>query len=142
MQYAKTQPVLNVEESDRLSFLPYLFGNDFMLAELQVYALAKKLVPEYAGGFWHFIRLPEGGGYMMPDCGPVHMVNGDNWFDRTVSADAAGIILTALTINRRLWTHHDCGHEALTHLFKLRDAQLWNHIAFHPECCAIYAALD
>ncbi|HBZ9233281.1 TPA: antirestriction protein, partial [Klebsiella pneumoniae] len=22
------------------------------------------------------------------------------------------------------------------------DAQLWNHITFHPECSAIYAALD
>ncbi|SJE30997.1 putative antirestriction protein [Shigella sonnei] len=32
MQYAK--PVtLNVEECDRLSFLPYLFGNDFLYAE-------------------------------------------------------------------------------------------------------------
>ena len=30
MQYAK--PVtLNVEECDRLSFLPYLFGNDFCM---------------------------------------------------------------------------------------------------------------
>nr|AVI43592.1 hypothetical protein [Klebsiella pneumoniae] len=55
-----TCPVLNVEESDRLSFMPYLFGTDFMLAELQVYALAKKWMPGYEGGFWHFIRLPEG----------------------------------------------------------------------------------
>nr|MDN1153208.1 antirestriction protein [Escherichia coli] len=23
-----------------------------------VYALAKKMMPEYEGGFWHFIRLP------------------------------------------------------------------------------------
>lgn len=39
MQYAK--PVtLNVEECDRLSFLPYLFGNDFLYAEAYVYALA------------------------------------------------------------------------------------------------------
>lgn len=37
MQYAK--PVtLNVEECDRLSFLPYLFGNDFLYAEAYVYA--------------------------------------------------------------------------------------------------------
>ncbi|MCV3120782.1 antirestriction protein, partial [Escherichia coli] len=28
MQYAKSV-TLNVEECDRLSFLPYLFGNDF-----------------------------------------------------------------------------------------------------------------
>ncbi|EON0390448.1 antirestriction protein, partial [Escherichia coli] len=49
MQYAK--PVtLNVEECDRLSFLPYLFGNDFLYAEAYVYALAKKMMPEYEGG--------------------------------------------------------------------------------------------
>ncbi|GDA11656.1 antirestriction protein [Escherichia coli] len=91
MQYAK--PVtLNVEECDRLSFLPYLFGNDFLYAEAYVYALAQKMMPEYQGGFWHFIRLPDGGGYMMPDGDRFHLVNGENWFDRTVSADAAGII--------------------------------------------------
>lgn len=45
MQYAK--PVtLNVEECDRLSFLPYLFGNDFLYAEAYVYALAQKMMPE------------------------------------------------------------------------------------------------
>ncbi|EAY6621364.1 antirestriction protein, partial [Salmonella enterica] len=38
--------------------------------------------------------------------------------------------------------HHDCGNAALTHLYMLRDTQLWNHITFHPECNAIYAALD
>ena len=85
MQYVTTRPVLNVEECDRLSFMPYLFGTDFMLAELQVYALAKKWMPGYEGGFWHFIRLPEGGGYMMPDCGRGHLASSENWFDRTVS---------------------------------------------------------
>ena len=76
MQYAK--PVtLNVEECDRLSFLPYLFGNDFLYAEAYVYALAQKMMPEYQGGFWHFIRLPDGGGYMMPDGDRFHLVNGE-----------------------------------------------------------------
>ncbi len=133
MQYAK--PVtLNVEECDRLSFLPYLFGLDFLYAEASVYALAKKMMPEYEGGFWHFIRLPDGGGYMMPDGDRFHMVNGANWFDRTVSADAAGIILTSLVINRQLWLYHDSGDAGLTQLYRMRDAQLWRHIEFHPEC--------
>ena len=48
MQYAK--PVtLNVEECDRLSFLPYLFGLDFLYAGASVYALAKKMMTEYEG---------------------------------------------------------------------------------------------
>ena len=120
MQYAK--PVtLNVEECDRLSFLPYLFGNDFLYAEAYVYALAQK---------------------MMPDGDRFHLVNGENWFDRTVSADAAGIILTSLVINRQLWLYHDSGDAGLTHLYRMRDAQLCSHIEFHPECNAIYAALE
>ncbi|EFD9842361.1 antirestriction protein, partial [Escherichia coli] len=49
MQYAKSV-TLNVEECDRLSFLPYLFGQDFLYAEASVYALAKKMMPEYEGG--------------------------------------------------------------------------------------------
>ena len=104
--------------------------------------LAKKMMPEYEGGFWHFIRLPDGGGYMMPDGDRFHIVNGANWFDRTVSADAAGVILTSLVINRQLWLYHDSGDAGLTHLYRMRDAQLWRHIEFHPECNAIYAALD
>lgn len=48
MQLATRQHTLNVEESDRLSFLPYMFGTDFMLAELQVYALAKNGCPNTA----------------------------------------------------------------------------------------------
>ncbi|ELD5877094.1 conjugation system SOS inhibitor PsiB [Escherichia coli] len=43
------------------------------------------MMPEYQGGFWHFIRLPDGGGYMMPDGDRFHLVNGENWFDRTVN---------------------------------------------------------
>ena len=62
--------------------------------------------------------------------------------DRTVSADAAGIILTSLVINRQLWLYHDSGDVGLTQLYRMRDAQLWRHIEFHPECNAIYAALD
>jgi hypothetical protein len=93
-------------------------------------------------GFPCFIRLPDGGGYMMPDGDRFHLVNGANWFDRTVSADAAGIILTSLVINRQLWLYHDSGDAGLTQLYRMRDAQLWRHIEFHPECNAIYAALD
>ncbi|MDW5657226.1 antirestriction protein, partial [Klebsiella pneumoniae] len=36
--YHARQTMLNVEESDRLSFLPDLFGNDFLAGEMQVYA--------------------------------------------------------------------------------------------------------
>ncbi|PVZ84163.1 antirestriction protein [Serratia sp. S1B] len=133
---------LQVCESDRLSFLPDLFGEDFMAAEMQVYALADQYFTGYNGGFWHFIRLQNGGGYMAPDCDKVHLINGENWFDKTVSGDAAGIILTSMAINRRCWQHHDKGDAGLVELFIQREEQLWSFIESHPECSEIYRALD
>lgn len=142
MQYATRRAVPDVEETDRLSFMSYMFGDDFMLSELMVYALAQKHLPGSTGGTWHFIRLPEGGGYMMPDNAHCHLVNNENWFDSTVSADAAGIILTAMALCQRCHTHHDCGHCGLTQLFLFREAQLFRFIESHPECAAIKAALN
>lgn len=68
MQYVTTRPVLNVEEYDRLSFMPYMFGMDFMLAESQVYALAKQWMPEYSSEFWHFIRAGGDAGRSVLSC--------------------------------------------------------------------------
>ena len=140
--YHVCQTALDVEESDRLSFLPELFGTDFLAAEMQVYALAEKHITDYCGGFWHFIRIPEGGGYMMPDGDRFHLTNPDNWFDRSVSADAAGIIITALAINRRIWLPYERGDVALTRHLMVQESCLWNFISSHDECAAICAALD
>lgn len=49
---------------------------------------------------------------------------------------------TEKPVNRQLWLYHDSGDAGLTQLYRMRDAQLWRHIEFHPECNAIYAALD
>ncbi|WP_416376794.1 antirestriction protein [Klebsiella pneumoniae] len=96
-------------------------------------------MPGYEGGFWHFIRLPEG---RLHDAGlwPVHLVSSENWFDR-MQRRRGGHYSDQPAINRRLAAHHDSSNPALTRLY-MRDAQLWNHITFHPECSAIYAALD
>ena len=55
MQHAHSI-TLQVCESDRLSFLPDMFGDDFLSAEMQVYSLADRYLPQYTGGFWLFIR--------------------------------------------------------------------------------------
>jgi hypothetical protein len=141
MQHAHSV-TLQVCESDRLSFLPDLFGEDFLPAEMQVYSLADRYLPQYPGGFWHFIRLPEGGDYMAPDSDRVHLINADNWFDKTLSGDAAGIVLTALAINRRCWLHHDRGNAGLVKLLMQREEQLWRYIETHPERADICRALD
>lgn len=140
--HANTTLNLHVSESDRLSFLPYLFGDDYLLAEMQVYATADRYLPQYTGGVWHFIRLPEGGGYMAPDSDRVHLVNDDNGFDKTLSGDAAGIVVTLLAINRRCWLHHDRGYAGRVQLFMQREQQLYDYIDTHPERADILRTLD
>ncbi len=39
----------------------------------------------------------------------------------------------SLVINRQLWLYHDSGDAGLTQLYRMRDAQLWRHIEFHPN---------
>ncbi|RLM11785.1 antirestriction protein [Gibbsiella quercinecans] len=141
MQHAHSV-ALQVCESDRLSFLPYLFASDYLLAEMQVYATAERYLREYNGGFWYFIWLPDGGGYMAPDLDRVHLANVNNGGDNTLSGDAAGIVLTSWVINSRCWFHHDRGNAGMVELYMHREEQLWAHIKTHPECSDICRLLD
>lgn len=133
---------LQVCEADRLSFLPYLFDGDFLRAEMQIYATADRYLSGYNGGFWHFIRLPNGGGYMAPDIDQVTLSNADNGFEKIISGDAAGIILTSLVINRRCWFHHDRGNAGMVQMYIQREDQLKAYIDTHPERADIWRALD
>ena len=111
MNQTVTCDAVRLEGAQRLTFLPDLFGGDFMTSEASVYAYAQRYCPEYQGGFWQFYRLPEGGGYMAPDVESLTLCNPDNWFEQTVSGEVAGIILTALVLNHRSW--HDKRIKAL-----------------------------
>ncbi|WP_407250743.1 hypothetical protein [Klebsiella pneumoniae] len=78
---------------------------------------------------------------MMPDCGRhIWSVAKTGLIAR--HADAAGIILTSLAINRRLAAHHDSSNPALTRLICCVMPSSGITSPFHPECSAIYAALD
>ncbi|CAI2534906.1 Antirestriction protein [Serratia ficaria] len=79
---------------------------------------------------------------MAPDFDEVHLVNADNWFDKTLSGDAAGIVLTSLVINRRCGFHHDRGNAGMVQLYMQREEQLWAYIETHPERADICRALD
>ena len=90
MNQTVTCDAVRLEGAQRLTFLPDLFGGDFMTSEASVYAYAQRYCPEYQGGFWQFYRLPEGGGYMAPDVESLTLCNPDNWFEETVSGEVAG----------------------------------------------------
>ncbi|ELY3637719.1 antirestriction protein [Cronobacter sakazakii] len=131
-----------IEGAQRLCFLPDLFGGDFVFAESMIYAFADRYCPDYRGGFWNFYRLPDGGGYMAPDVDTLTLDNAGNWFNETVSGNAAGFILTALVLNHRCWHHDSRGNGALCAHMAKRHTQLMSFVEYHPERALIWRALD
>ncbi len=43
-----------------------LFSSDFLRSEVNVYHYAERFMEGYKGGFWEFVQLPNGGGFMQP----------------------------------------------------------------------------
>lgn len=131
-----------VAREARFSFLPVLFGADYLTAEACIYAYAAKYIRDYDGGEWTFNTLPQGAGYLAPDEDRVTVFNPDNGFEGEMSGDAAGIVVTALVLNHRSWMHdHHDERDACCHYIR-RYEQLMSIVATHRESRAIYRALD
>lgn len=103
------QPAQILDGYVKMRFLPMLFAGDFMCAELNIYQYADRFLSDYDGGVWEYAQLP-GGGFMKPE-GEArwHFSNPVNYSELDVSAEAAGIIITALVLNHRSWMYdrHD-----------------------------------
>jgi len=133
---------MTVNPESRMGFLPMLFSEDFIRAESNIYSYADRYIKNYTGGIWLFYNLPCGGGYMAPDMGSVTVCNPENWFEREMSADAAGIFITAIVLNHRSWMHsHHDEEELCTHHCQ-RYEQLMSFVETHPERELIMRALD
>lgn len=56
-----------VGNDERMQMLPRHFGRDMLTVEYAVYAFMRKLTTQYAGGYWSFFELSNGGFYMSPE---------------------------------------------------------------------------
>ena len=128
-------PVRRVSDAARLQVLPQHFGRHMLAFESAVYVFAHQLSPEYEGGYWHFNELGNGGFYMAPSVGPLHLIVEGNGFEGMLSADAAGITLCLFA----------CSHLS----FRFPDAAFSQHYYWwrdfaceHPEHSLIAAAID
>lgn len=135
-----TEAVL-LKGAQRLTFLPALFGRDFVMSESSVYGYATKYIDNYQGGSWEFYRLPGGGGFMVPEMDSAFFCNPHNGFECELSAEAAGIIITALVLSHRTFVHHHHDQEELCHLFCQRYGQLMAWAETHFEADYIFRAL-
>jgi hypothetical protein len=125
-----------VAAPQRLNVLPKFIGAKMMRFEALEYYFAGQLAAEYTGGLWEFYELSNGGFYMAPQGYPSLTLSvAGNGYTGTVSADAAGVVITLFALGQLAAETHSDDHIDLYQ--RLRE------FAFeHDECSDIVAALD
>lgn len=128
-----------VQDENRLDFLPRHFGRHMLKVERSIYDQCANLCPSYRGGYWHYYDLSNGGCYLAPSCESYSLVHEGNYFDATVSGDAAGIIVSLFTFSHLSFILEEdpLGHRIADYFHLLRD-----FAGSHPEASLIYRAID
>jgi hypothetical protein len=131
-----------VQENQRMDVLPALFGSAFMRGENLITGYMRNICAGYGGGYWDFIRLSNGGFYLRPDMDTVELSIAGNGFEKEVSADAAGIVVTLYALNILMWDSADSDRdELLNHLYQ-QSEMLKDYAETISERSAIYRAID
>jgi len=123
------------DEQERLLCLPRVAGARCVVLEHTVYAMLRAICDTYDGGFWDYYKLSNGGFYMAPASESLFHLVCENYFERDVSADAAGVIATSYAYSHLSFS---IGGER----FGLASRQLSSYIAQREDAVLIFAALD
>lgn len=128
-----------VQDKDRLAFLPRHFGTHMLTVERFIYSQFANLCSSYRGGYWHYYDISNGGCYLAPSDETYSLVHGGNYFDATVSGDAAGIIVSLFSFSHLSFILEEdpLGHRIADYFHLLRD-----FASTHPEAELIYRAID
>lgn len=126
-----------VNDEQRVNILPRYTGRHYMLMESLVYKVMREYSDTYNGGFWIMWELSNGSFYMAPgdknETYPMACVG--NFYNGTMSADAAGIVSCLVAFNRLAW--HTQEERFCDLFYGLRE---W--AVEHPEADQIFAAID
>jgi hypothetical protein len=126
-----------VADRKRLDFLPNYFGGAFLVFEMAVYRMADEVCPNYRGGIWDFYELGNGGAFIAPQFDhPVSMYVEGNGFSAEIPPQAAGIVLTLMTLSHLSFRFPE------VHLFSDRFHQLRDFAGNHHDAALIFAAID
>ncbi|MBA5687212.1 antirestriction protein [Rugamonas apoptosis] len=123
------------DEQERMLCLPRVGGARFPLLEPTVYGVMGEICASYDGGYWDFYTLSNGGFYMAPASEQVFHLCCDNYFERDVSADTAGLIATAYAYSELSFDAHGAP-------FARAYERLTAYIRQRADAASIYAALD
>lgn len=128
-----------VQEHLRSEFFPNALGSDsslYVKYENLTYAFLEKASTEYAGGFWDFYNLSNGGFYMAPSTEKTLKMEWlDNYYKGEMSADAAGICMNLMTLNAFAW-------QISADRFAPKYQALLDYASEHEEAPAIFRFID
>lgn len=125
-----------VDDKDRIGFLPAMTKGRNLEFEFGAYDRMRDFCRDYAGGFWEFYSLSNGGFYIAPDDGRrYHILVPSNGYEGELSSDAAGIVMSLFSLNRMLWC-------APTEHLNAKYYELYDFAAQHPESQQIFGAID
>jgi hypothetical protein len=97
-----------VAEDDRLEFLPkHLTLPAMRRFEATLFGWMSTLCKSYTGGYWEAMELSNGGFFMYPtiqEKTSFELVNHGNSFRGSLTAEAAGIVVTLYTLNELFLT--------------------------------------
>ena len=125
-----------VQPGNRLAFLPKHCGVFHLNFELGVYSIMDRACASYSGGLWDFFELSNGGFYIALDSAQaVHLIWPDNYFDASMSADAAGIGVSLMVLSNLSFQKDSARFAEKFHL--LRDFALE-----HDEASLIFRFID
>lgn len=93
-----------IHEAHRSSFLPKYTGNLFWKFENVVYKTMDSICEDYAGGYWEFYELSNGGFYLAPALNQKLSISvSGNYYHGMISPDAAGVIATLFALFNLVW---------------------------------------
>ena len=123
-----------IQDSNRLGALPRHFGRLHFMVETSVYDWLSRLSADYSGGCWHYYDLSNGGFYMAPQIDrSLRLSWSENYFEGTLSPDAAGIVACLYTFSHLSFRFEVIGD----HFHALRE-----FASEHAEASLIFAAID
>ena len=127
-----------VAEDRRLSTTARLFGVEFpRKLEPAVYGFAHLLCSRYAGGYWEFFTLDNGGFYMAPGTAAAFATSSPNGWDGELSADAFGICCCLYAYSNLSFDEGEFPETCAEQYHLLRDFAM-----DHAEAAAIWQCTD
>jgi len=92
-----------VAESERDNAIPHVLQRYLLPIEAHSQNYLRQVSGDYTGGQWNFYKLSNGGFFMAPSDRQMYTITvPDNYFHKTVDAEAAGLIAFLSGINRVL----------------------------------------